>query len=166
MIGDFSALDLLHALTGLMTVLAAVLATIRIAKGPGLLDRTVAFDVLPAAGIGMIAVMIVWWHRYDLSVLLIILALTAFMSGVVVSSFATRIDRGQQRILSEEEAQEQVAERERQAEEAQREETEDAQRSVQDAQRSVQDARQTGAVDAAHDLELVHDPEHGTQEEH
>ena len=63
MIGDFSALDLLHALTGLMTVLAAVLATIRIAKGPGLLDRTVAFDVLTAAGIGMIAVMIVWWHR-------------------------------------------------------------------------------------------------------
>ena len=134
-------------------------ATIRIVKGPGLLDRTVAFDVLTAAGIGMIAVMIVWWHRYDLSVLLIILALTAFMSGVVVSRFATRIDRSQQRILSEEEAQEQVAERERQAEEAQREETEDA-------QRSVHDARQTGAVDAAHDLELVHDPEHGTQEEH
>jgi multicomponent Na+:H+ antiporter subunit F len=112
------ALDILHLATALMAVVAGLIALWRIAAGPSLLDRTIANDVLTAAGIGLVGVMIVGWSRQDLSVLLVVLALTAFISAVVVARFAVRESSAARRILTVEEAALQRAEREQAAREA------------------------------------------------
>lgn len=104
-------IDVLHLATAVIAVLSGVLALYRMSIGPGLLDRTVATDVLTAAGIGVLAVMVVWWQRVDLGVLLVILALTAFMTAVVVTRYAVREDASAKRILTREEAELQDRER-------------------------------------------------------
>ncbi|MDN6795441.1 MAG: monovalent cation/H+ antiporter complex subunit F [Propionibacterium sp.] len=106
-----SAIDVLHLVTAVIAVVSGVIALYRLAIGPGLLDRTVATDVLTACGIGLIAVMVVWWQREDLGVLLVILALTAFMTAVVVTRFAVREDASARRILTPEEAERQDRQR-------------------------------------------------------
>lgn len=106
-----SAIDVLHLVTAVVAVVSGVIALYRLAIGPGLLDRTVATDVLTACGIGLIAVMVVWWQREDLGVLLVILALTAFMTAVVVTRFAVREDASARRILTPEEAERQDRQR-------------------------------------------------------
>jgi multicomponent Na+:H+ antiporter subunit F len=72
--------------------------------------------------------MIVGWGRQDLSVLLVILALTAFISAVVVSRFAVRERSDARRILTAEEAERQRVEREQAARDADRAEREQAAR--------------------------------------
>lgn len=121
-----SALDVVHLVTALMAVAAGLLALWRLARGPSLLDRTIANDVLTAVGVGMVGVMIVGWARDDLSVLLVILALTAFISAVVISRFAVRERADVRRILTQEEADRQQAARERAAREADEADAEDA----------------------------------------
>lgn len=99
-----SPIDVFHLATAVVAVLSGMLALLRMSTGPGLLDRTVATDVLTAAGIGILAVMVVWWQRVDLGVLLVILALTAFMTAVVVTRYAVREDASSKRILTREES--------------------------------------------------------------
>ena len=68
-------------------VLAAAVAMLRLFLGPTALDRAVAVDVVSAAVIGIIIVMVAWRGRTDLMVLLIIFTLTAFFSSVTVARF-------------------------------------------------------------------------------
>jgi multicomponent Na+:H+ antiporter subunit F len=121
-------LDILHLATACLAVAAGLLALWRVAAGPSLLDRSIANDVLTAAGISLVGVMIVGWGRQDLSVLLVILALTAFISAVVVSRFAVRERSDVRRILTVEEAERQRVEREQAARDADRAEREQAAR--------------------------------------
>jgi multicomponent Na+:H+ antiporter subunit F len=123
-----SVLDILHLATACLAVAAGLLALWRVAAGPSLLDRSIANDVLTAAGISLVGVMIVGWGRQDLSVLLVILALTAFISAVVVSRFAVRERSDARRILTAEEAERQRVEREQAARDADRAEREQAAR--------------------------------------
>jgi multicomponent Na+:H+ antiporter subunit F len=123
-----SVLDILHLATVCLAVAAGLLALWRVAAGPSLLDRSIANDVLTAAGISLVGVMIVGWGRQDLSVLLVILALTAFISAVVVSRFAVRERSDVRRILTVEEAERQRVEREQAARDADRAEREQAAR--------------------------------------
>ncbi|MCI1641815.1 MAG: monovalent cation/H+ antiporter complex subunit F [Actinomyces sp.] len=123
-----SVLDILHLATACLAVAAGLLALWRVAAGPSLLDRSIANDVLTAAGISLVGVMIVGWGRQDLSVLLVILALTAFISAVVVSRFAVRERSDVRRILTVEEAERQRVEREQAARDADRAEREQAAR--------------------------------------
>ncbi len=132
-----SGLDVLHLVTVILAVIAGVLALFRIARGPTLLDRTVANDVFAAVAIDLVAVMIVWWSRADLGVLLIVLALTGFLTAVVVARFAVREDARSRRILSAEEAERQRVVREREAVEAERVEAEDAARQVRERERAA-----------------------------
>ena len=125
-----SGVDWLNALSALLAVVAAFAALWRMRIGPSVLDRTVAMDVLTAAGIGLIAVMIVWWKRADLGVLLVILALTAFMTAVTIARFAVRESQATRRILTEEEAERQLRQRE---EEALADEEAELERAQQDA---------------------------------
>lgn len=76
-------------IAGLATC-AALLAFYRISAGPSIMDRTVASDVLTASAFTMMCVMIVSWKRADLGLLLIILALTAFLTAVVVARYIRR----------------------------------------------------------------------------
>lgn len=111
-------LEYVHLGIALLATVAALLAFYRIVAGPSIMDRTVASDVLTASAFTMVCVMIVSWKRADLGVLLVILALTAFLTAVVVARYIRRdvIDdsaRGRRRILTASE----YAERQRRREE-------------------------------------------------
>lgn len=109
-------IDIIHLVSLGILFVAVFLILWRMAIGPTLLDRVVANDVLTAVALSMTAVLIVWWKRYDLSLVLVLLALTGFISSVVAARFVTRDVVGQRRILSREEAEEQQRQREREAE--------------------------------------------------
>ena len=68
-------------------VVAMVLATYRLIKGPTALDRAVSIDVFSASIVGVVAILIIFQNRYDLAALMIVFALTAFFSTVTVSRF-------------------------------------------------------------------------------
>ncbi len=70
-----------------MLLASAILALVRLVQGPTALDRAISIDVVTAAVIGTVVILIAWWQRTDLMVLLIIFALTAFFSTVTVSRY-------------------------------------------------------------------------------
>lgn len=121
-----SALHVVYLVTIAIAVVAGLLALARMRQGPTLLDRTVASDVLTAALIGLLSVMVVGWSRSDLGVLLVILAVSAFMTAVVVARFAAKEDFLSSPVLSRAQAARQVRERQAAAEAAEEAELEAA----------------------------------------
>ena len=121
-----SALHVVYLVTIAIAVVAGLLALARMRQGPTLLDRTVASDVLTAALIGLLSVMVVGWSRSDLGVLLVILAVSAFMTAVVVARFAAKEDFLSSLVLSRAQAARQVRERQAAAEAAEEAELEAA----------------------------------------
>ena len=83
-------------------------------------------DVLTAALIGLLSVMVVGWSRSDLGVLLVILAVSAFITAVVVARFAAKEDFRSSPVLSRAQAARQVRERQAAAEAAEEAELEAA----------------------------------------
>ncbi len=73
---------------------AALLAILRMAFGPSVLDRAVATDLLTSIGVAMTALIIVWWDRADLQALLIIFAITGLFSSTTISRFLEREQPG------------------------------------------------------------------------
>ncbi len=71
-------------------VLAAVLATVRLALGPTLADRAIALDLLGAIGIGFIGVYALATERLAYLDVAMVLALIAFLGTV---AFATYLER-------------------------------------------------------------------------
>ncbi len=75
------------ALTGLLCV-------VRIVRGPTMLDRTVATDVLVAASIGGVGISAAVWRDDSTVPILVALALVGFLGSVSIARFAARdIDR-------------------------------------------------------------------------
>ncbi len=70
-----------------LLIAAALLAVIRVAFGPTILDRAVATDLLTSVGIGFTVLLIVWWQRTDLLVLLVLFAITGLFSSTTISRF-------------------------------------------------------------------------------
>ncbi|MDR2723160.1 MAG: pH regulation protein F, partial [Cellulomonadaceae bacterium] len=60
--------------TGMLAI-AALFALVRIERGPSMLDRTVAFDLLSSTLIGAIAVDAAWRGRTNAIPILVVLAL-------------------------------------------------------------------------------------------
>ncbi|WP_182112410.1 MULTISPECIES: monovalent cation/H+ antiporter complex subunit F [unclassified Actinotalea] len=82
---------------------AAVLALIRAEKGPSMLDRTVALDILTGALVGGIALEAAWSRRVDTVPILVVLSLVGFLASVTVARFAAVETEGEGRILTREE---------------------------------------------------------------
>ena len=99
-----SAIDYTHLGSLVIAAVAGIFTLWRMRIGPTILDRVVASDVLTAVAITFTAVLIVWWDRSDLALVLILLALTGFITSVVAARFVTREVVGERRILSREEA--------------------------------------------------------------
>lgn len=70
-----------------MLLAAAILSLVRLFLGPTALDRAISIDVITATVIATVIILIAWWQRTDLMVLLIVFALTAFFSTVTVSRY-------------------------------------------------------------------------------
>ncbi len=85
---------------------AAALVVIRIERGPSVLDRAVAVDVVTSALIGFVAVFSAMEGRTDLIPLMASLAVVGFISTVTIARFAGAASDEDRHILTpEEEAQ-------------------------------------------------------------
>ena len=72
---------------------AVVLAVYRIVRGPSILDRMIATDMLVATLICALAAEMVQHRHLNTLPVLLVLAMTAFLATVGVSRFVTQQDR-------------------------------------------------------------------------
>lgn len=87
----------------LLTV-AAVCALVRAERGPSMLDRTIAVDVLTSVLVAGIATYSAWTMRTDTVPVLVALALVGFVTSVTIARFAAVEPEGEGRVLTREEA--------------------------------------------------------------
>lgn len=99
---------------GGILIVAVLVALFRVERGPSMLDRIVALDVLVAAVIGTLTLWSAITGRVDLVPILTGLAIVGFMAAVTLARFAATEPEEEGRILSLEEVRE--VERDRVAE--------------------------------------------------
>ncbi|MDR0481921.1 MAG: MrpF/PhaF family protein [Cellulomonadaceae bacterium] len=75
---------------GVFLVVAAVLAVVRMERGPSMLDRSVAFDVLATCLIGAVVVEAWWARRLEAMPVVVVLAMVGFSGSVSIARFASR----------------------------------------------------------------------------
>jgi multicomponent Na+:H+ antiporter subunit F len=66
----------------------ALLAVVRMERGPSMLDRSVAFDVLTTALVGAIAVETALSRRTEAVPILVVLSMVGFIGSVAIARFA------------------------------------------------------------------------------
>lgn len=66
----------------------ALLAVVRMERGPSMLDRSVAFDVLTTALVGAIAVEAALSRRAESVPILVVLSMVGFIGSVAIARFA------------------------------------------------------------------------------
>lgn len=81
--------QILIALAGVLLVISACLALIRLAKGPSGLDRAVAADVILAILIAAIAAHAVWYHTGVALGIILVLSLVGFIGAVGMARLIT-----------------------------------------------------------------------------
>lgn len=89
---------------GAMLFVAAVLALIRVERGPSMLDRTIALDVFTTTLVAVIALEAAWHKRTDTIPILVVLSMVGFVGSVTISRFAAVEPSGEGRIRTREEA--------------------------------------------------------------
>ena len=92
------------AVCAALLVPAAIIALFRVQRGPSMLDRIVALDVLVSCLIGCLALVSLWFGRTDLVLLLTVLALVGFVGSVTLARFAAAEPETEARILTAQEA--------------------------------------------------------------
>ncbi|UNX54671.1 monovalent cation/H+ antiporter complex subunit F [Georgenia sp. TF02-10] len=94
---------------GIALGLAGIVALVRMERGPSMLDRVVALDVITAVVLGVVAVISAAEDRSDLLPVLVVLAVVGFVGSVTIARFVP-VDRPDEaRILSREELRELLA---------------------------------------------------------
>lgn len=88
---------------------AAVLALIRVERGPSMFDRVVALDLTTAGVLGTVALISARDDRTDLVPVLVVLSVVGFVGSVTVARFAAADTLEEARILSREELAEVLA---------------------------------------------------------
>jgi multicomponent Na+:H+ antiporter subunit F len=71
-----------------LLAVGALLAVVRMERGPSMLDRTVAFDVLTTALVGAIAVEAALSRRTESVPILVVLSMVGFIGSVTIARFA------------------------------------------------------------------------------
>ena len=82
---------------------AAVLAVVRVERGPSMLDRTIALDVLTTTLVGFVGLAAAWSRRTDTIPILVALSLVGFVGSVTIARFASREPPGEGRVRTREE---------------------------------------------------------------
>ena len=90
--------------TAVLLAAAAVCALVRVERGPTMLDRTIAVDVLTSVLVAAIATYSAWTRRTDTVPVLVALALVGFVTSVTIARFAAVEPEGEGRVLTREEA--------------------------------------------------------------
>ena len=92
------------AVCAALLVPAALITLFRVERGPSMLDRIVALDVLVSCLIGCLALVSLWFGRTDLVLVLTVLALVGFVGSVTLARFAAAEPETEARILTAQEA--------------------------------------------------------------
>ena len=96
---------------GILITVGALLAVIRAEKGPSMLDRTVALDIVVTAMIVAVALYGAVERRTDVVPVLVVLSLVGFVGSVTIARFAAVEPEGEGRVRTREEIAAQEAER-------------------------------------------------------
>lgn len=99
------------AVSAAMLLVGAALAVVRIERGPSMLDRTIALDVLTATLVAVIALEAAWNKRTDTLPILVVLAMVGFVGSVTIARFAAVESDDARRIRSREEVEAEDAQR-------------------------------------------------------
>ncbi|MCR6492701.1 monovalent cation/H+ antiporter complex subunit F [Cellulomonas sp. P24] len=126
-------MTVLALLCAVMLAAGAVLAVVRVEKGPSMLDRTIAMDVVVTVLIAAIALESAVTRSAVAVPILVVLSIVGFLSSVTIARFAAVEPAGEGRVLTREEAAAVEAER--------------AAREVADEEAEV--AEESGAQDVA-----------------
>ncbi|WP_250445618.1 monovalent cation/H+ antiporter complex subunit F [Actinotalea sp. C106] len=86
-----------------LLTISAGLALVRAEKGPSMLDRTIALDIVTSTIVGAIALEAAWSRRIDTVPILVAVALVGFVGSVTIARFASVEPEGEGRILTREE---------------------------------------------------------------
>lgn len=97
------------AICAVFLISAALITLFRVERGPSMLDRIVALEVLVSALIGCLALVSLWFGRSDLVLVLTVLALVGFIGSVTLARFAAAEPETESRILTPQEAAERDA---------------------------------------------------------
>lgn len=90
-------------LAGALLGATSILALVRAEKGPSVLDRALALDILTGALVGAIALEAAWSRRIDTVPILVAVALVGFVASVTVARFVAVEAEGEGRILTRDE---------------------------------------------------------------
>ncbi|MDQ0375443.1 monovalent cation/H+ antiporter complex subunit F [Cellulomonas humilata] len=96
---------------GILLTVGAVLAVIRAEKGPSMLDRTIALDIVVTTMIAAVALYAAIERRTDVVPILVVLSLVGFVGSVTIARFAAVEPEGEGRVRTREEIAAQEAER-------------------------------------------------------
>ncbi len=101
-----------------LLAVAGALALVRAERGPSMLDRTVALDIIVTVVVAAVALYAAAERRTDVVPILVVLSLVGFVGSVTVSRFASVEPAGEGRVRSREEIAQEEADRIRAEEEA------------------------------------------------
>ena len=96
-------MSLIIAACGVLLTAGAVLAVVRAEKGPSILDRTVALDIVVTTMIAAVALYAAIERRADVVPVLVVLSLVGFVGSVTVARFASVEPEGEGRVRTREE---------------------------------------------------------------
>lgn len=108
-------MTVVYAICFIILLASAVMALTRIERGPSMFDRILGVDVTTAVLIGMVSVIAAATKRNDLVPVLVVLALVGFIGAVSIARFAAAESAEEGRILTKEELEQILAEREAQS---------------------------------------------------
>lgn len=94
-----------------LLVLGAGFAIVRAEKGPSMLDRTVALDIVVTTMLAGIALYAAVHRRADVVPILVVLSLVGFVGSVTIARFASVEPEGEGRVRTREEIAAQEAQR-------------------------------------------------------
>lgn len=103
---------------GALLTVGAVLAVVRAEKGPSMLDRTIALDIVVTTMIAAVALYAAVERRTDVVPVLVVLSLVGFVGSVTIARFAAVEPEGEGRVRTREEIAAAEAERIRAEDEA------------------------------------------------
>ncbi|GEA86844.1 monovalent cation/H+ antiporter complex subunit F [Cellulomonas cellasea] len=105
--------DVVVAVCAVLLLTGAVLAVVRAERGPSILDRTVALDIVLTIMIAGGALYASLERRTDIVPVLVVLSLVGFVGSVTVARFASIEPAGEGRVRTREEIAAEEAERRR-----------------------------------------------------
>ncbi|WP_448073726.1 monovalent cation/H+ antiporter complex subunit F [Georgenia yuyongxinii] len=96
-------MTVVYAFCIVVLTVAGVVALVRMERGPTMLDRVVALDVVTAVVLGSIALISASTGRTDLVPVLVVLAIVGFVGSVTIARFVAIERADEARILTKEE---------------------------------------------------------------